>query len=95
MGRHHTRVTNIRRHFLHEVSSALVKTHDRLVIEDLNVAGMMANHVSRELSAMQDGLSSPANFATSSRGRGALSRLLTGGIRQASSAPYAASATPS
>ena len=44
LGRHHQHVANIRRHFLHQVSNALVKTHDRLVIEDLNVAGMLANH---------------------------------------------------
>ncbi|BBY43640.1 RNA-guided endonuclease TnpB family protein [Mycolicibacterium celeriflavum] len=44
LGRHHHRVANIRRHFLHQVSGELVKTHDRLVIEDLNVAGMLANH---------------------------------------------------
>lgn len=42
--RHHYRVANIRRHFLHQASNALVKTHDRLVIENLNVTGMMANH---------------------------------------------------
>jgi putative transposase len=34
----------VRRHFAHQVSNALVKTHDRLVIEDLHVAGMLANH---------------------------------------------------
>ena len=34
----------MRCHFLHQVSNALVKTHDRLVIEDLNVSGMLANH---------------------------------------------------
>ena len=34
----------MRRHFLHQVSNALVKTHDRLVIEDLNVTGMLRNH---------------------------------------------------
>ena len=34
----------MRRHFLHQVSNALVKTHDRVVIEDLNVAGMLRNH---------------------------------------------------
>ena len=28
---------NVRRHFLHQVSNDLVKTHDRLVLEDLNV----------------------------------------------------------
>jgi putative transposase len=44
LARHHHHVANIRRHFLHQVSNALVKTHDRLVIEDLNVSGMLANH---------------------------------------------------
>lgn len=44
LGRHHHHIANIRRHFLHQVSNALVKTHDRLVIEDLNVSGMLANH---------------------------------------------------
>ncbi len=44
LARHHHRVANVRRHFLHQVSNALVKTHDRLVIEDLNVSGMLANH---------------------------------------------------
>ncbi|MCV7267915.1 hypothetical protein H7I39_07020 [Mycobacterium doricum] len=34
----------MRRHFLHQVSGELVKTHDRIVIENLNVAGMLANH---------------------------------------------------
>ncbi len=44
LARHHNRVHNIRRHFLHHVSNGLVKTHDRLVLEDLNVTGMLANH---------------------------------------------------
>jgi len=44
LGRHHARVRNIRQHFLHQVTNELVKTHDRLVIEDLNVAGMLSNH---------------------------------------------------
>jgi putative transposase len=43
-GRHHHRIANVRRHFLHQVSNALVKTHDRLVIEDLCVTGMLRNH---------------------------------------------------
>ncbi|KUI43467.1 hypothetical protein AU197_22200 [Mycobacterium sp. IS-1590] len=42
--RHHHRVANVRRHFLHEISNSLVKTHDRLVLEDLNIRGMLANH---------------------------------------------------
>jgi len=44
LARHHHHVANVRRHFLHQVSNALVKTHDRLVIEDLNVSGMLRNH---------------------------------------------------
>ena len=44
LARHHERVRARRHHFLHQVSNALVKTHDRLVIEDLNVTGMLANH---------------------------------------------------
>ena len=43
VARHHYRVANIRRHLLHQVSNELVKTHDKLVIEDLGIAGMMAN----------------------------------------------------
>jgi putative transposase len=43
LARHHHRVRNIRRHFLHQVSNELVKTHDRLVFEDLNVVGMRSN----------------------------------------------------
>jgi putative transposase len=44
LARHHHHIANIRRHFLHQLSNALVKTHDRLVIENLNVSGMLANH---------------------------------------------------
>jgi putative transposase len=49
--RHHHRVANVRRHFLHKSSNALVKNHGRLVIEDLNVIGMLANrHLARAIS---------------------------------------------
>ncbi|MBF6178524.1 RNA-guided endonuclease TnpB family protein [Nocardia otitidiscaviarum] len=44
LARHHRKVADIRRHFLHQVTGALVKTHDRLVIEDLHVAGLLRNH---------------------------------------------------
>jgi putative transposase len=44
LARHHHHVANVRRHFLHQVSNELVKTHDRLVIEDLHVSGMLRNH---------------------------------------------------
>jgi putative transposase len=43
LSRQHARIANIRRHFLHEVSSQLVQTHDRLCLEDLAVANLMAN----------------------------------------------------
>jgi putative transposase len=43
LARHHHRVANVRRHFLHQVTNQLVKTHDRLVVEDLHVAGMLRN----------------------------------------------------
>jgi putative transposase len=43
LGRHHNHVANVRRHFLHQVSNELVKTHDRLVVEGLNVSGMLRN----------------------------------------------------
>ncbi len=44
LARHHERVRARRHHFLHQVSNLLVKTHDRLVIEDLKITGMLANH---------------------------------------------------
>ncbi len=44
LAHHHERVRARRHHFLHQVSNVLVKTHDRLVLEDLNIAGMLANH---------------------------------------------------
>jgi putative transposase len=43
LARHHFHIANSRRHFLHQISNQLVKTHDRLVLEDLNIAGMLAN----------------------------------------------------
>ncbi|WP_454854416.1 RNA-guided endonuclease TnpB family protein [Promicromonospora soli] len=43
LSRHHVRVRDTRQHFLHQVSNQLVKTHDRLVLEDLNITGIMSN----------------------------------------------------
>jgi putative transposase len=43
LSRQHARIADVRRHFLHEVSSQLVQTHDRLCLEDLSVANLMAN----------------------------------------------------
>lgn len=43
LARLHRRITNIRRDALHKLTTQLVKNHDRIVVEDLNVKGMMAN----------------------------------------------------
>jgi len=40
----HEKVTNIRKDFLHKTSTAIVKQYDTVVIENLNVAGMVKNH---------------------------------------------------
>jgi putative transposase len=39
----HTAVANARRDGLHQLTSRLVKTHGTVVVEDLNVAGMLSN----------------------------------------------------
>jgi putative transposase len=43
LAKHHLRVRDTRQHFLHQVSNQLVKTQDRLVLEDLNITGIMSN----------------------------------------------------
>jgi putative transposase len=43
LAREHARIANVRRNFLHEVSSQLAKTHSRLAIEDLTVINLAAN----------------------------------------------------
>jgi putative transposase len=40
----HLRVANIRKHALHQATSRLTKTKLAVVLEDLNVSGMMKNH---------------------------------------------------
>jgi putative transposase len=50
LSRFHARIANVRRSFLHEVSSQLVKTHDRLCLEDLTVANLIRNkHLARAI----------------------------------------------
>lgn len=51
LGRQHARIRKRRRHYLHQVSNQLVKNHARLVLEDLNIAGMTSNRkLSRAIS---------------------------------------------
>jgi putative transposase len=44
VARLHKRIADIRKDTLHKLTTYLAKNHDQIVIEDLNVSGMMANH---------------------------------------------------
>ncbi len=44
IARLHSKVANIRKDTLHKLTTLLAKNHGTVVIEDLNVSGMMANH---------------------------------------------------
>jgi len=54
----HAKIVDQRRDFLHRTSSALVKTHDRLCLEDLAVKNLMGN--SRLARHLGGGETSPA-----------------------------------
>jgi len=43
LGRAHARVANLRRDGLHKLTTRLAREHATIVVEDLNVAGMLAN----------------------------------------------------
>lgn len=50
LGRHHEHVRNQRHHFLHQATNRLAQ-YPRVAIEDLNIAGMLANrHLARSIS---------------------------------------------
>jgi putative transposase len=50
LNRIHGRITDQRRHAIHEFTTMLVKTHDRLCVENLSVANMIANrHLARSI----------------------------------------------
>ncbi|MDJ0515238.1 MAG: transposase [Trichodesmium sp. MO_231.B1] len=44
IARLHKKVANIRKDTLHKLTTYLAKNHSQIVIEDLNVSGMMSNH---------------------------------------------------
>ena len=50
MLRKHAKIRDIRTDFLHKVSTGLVEKYDTIVLEDLNVSGMVKN---RKLRCMQ------------------------------------------
>ena len=43
VARVHQRVANIRKDFLHKITTKIVRENQTVVIEDLNVAGMLKN----------------------------------------------------
>ena len=44
IARLHQRIANIRKDYVHKMTTYLAKNHSKIVIEDLNVVGMLANH---------------------------------------------------
>lgn len=48
IARLHLRIANLRKDNLHKITSYLAKNHGKIVIEDLNVSGMLANHKDRK-----------------------------------------------
>ena len=69
VARAHRKVRNARPDFLHRTSMRLVREHDMIVIEDLNVAGMVRNRTWPARSPTAAGASSAASSSTSASGR--------------------------
>ena len=44
LARFHEYVTNVRKDFLHKLSTKIIKTYDIICIENLNISGLMKNH---------------------------------------------------
>lgn len=44
MACHHAKVAAIRRDHLHELTTQLAQSHGQVVVEDLNVRGLLRNH---------------------------------------------------
>ncbi len=44
LSRLHAKISNIRRDFVHKLSTRVAKTHSHIALEDLHIAGMMKNH---------------------------------------------------
>jgi putative transposase len=44
LAKHHAKIANLRKNTLHQITTYLCKNHARVVIEDLNVSGMLSNH---------------------------------------------------
>ncbi len=44
LAKHHAKIANLRKNTLHQITTYLCKNHATIVVEDLNVSGMLANH---------------------------------------------------
>jgi len=44
LAKHHAKIANLRKNTLHQITTYLCKNHATVVIEDLNVSGMLSNH---------------------------------------------------
>lgn len=44
LAKHHAKITNLRKNTLHQITTYLCKNHTKIVVEDLNVSGMIKNH---------------------------------------------------
>jgi putative transposase len=44
LAKYHDKLSNIKNHYLHQVSNKIIEENQLIIIEDLNVSGMMKNH---------------------------------------------------
>ncbi len=44
LARHHAKIANLRKNTLHKITTYLCKNHAKIVVENLNVLGMLSNH---------------------------------------------------
>jgi putative transposase len=44
LAKHHAKIANLRKNTLHQITTYLCKNHAKIVVEDLNVSGMLSNH---------------------------------------------------
>ncbi|MCV3212283.1 transposase [Plectonema radiosum NIES-515] len=44
LAKHHAKVANLRNNTIHQITTFLCKNHAKIVVEDLNISGMLSNH---------------------------------------------------
>ena len=96
LAKRHRKIANTRRHLVHQASKALVDRCQVLVIEDLNVAGMVRNHhLARSISDAAMG-ELPASSSTKPNGTASRFEWPTGSLPAPRRAPVVVrSRTPS